>query len=148
MSDIDRDAILETLLRGVSVKYDAVCISVFVIVIGDVIVCVNVLTSVDVDVDELLPEDVRVTRILFEIIDETEGEVDDVLVLDVDIDPLDVDTDVPVFVFVVVLVTVLEVDDVFELKLDLESKDDAVELLDILLDNVSLAELVRIDEYV
>lgn len=106
------------------------------IVPSTVIVCVNVLTSVDVDVDELLLEDVRVKRILFEITDDIEGEVEDLLVLDVDMHPLDVDVGVPDFVSVVVLVRVFELDDVFELKLDLESEDDEVEVLDILPEDV------------
>lgn len=121
---------------------------VLVNVTSAVIVCVSVLTSVDVDVDEPLLEDVRVTKILFEITGDTEDELEPEFVLLVKEEPLGVVVDVPDFEFVVVRVAVFEVVDVLESKLDRENEDDAVEVLEILLDDVSLAEFVKADEYV
>ena len=100
------------------------------------------------DVVEGLVEDVLVTRILFVLTDEIDGEVEAVIVFDVDIEPLLVDIDVPDFEFVVVFVAVFEPVDVFELEIDPENEDDPLELLDDLLDNVPLGVLVNPGEYV
>lgn len=100
------------------------------------------------DVVDGLVEDVLVTRILFVLTDEIDGDTEAVIVFDVDIEPLLVDIDVPDFEFVVVFVAVFEPVDVFELDMDPEKEDDPLELLDDLLDNVPLGELVKTVETV
>lgn len=95
---------------------------------------------VDVDVNEDLVENVIVVKILLVIIDEIDGVIEAVPLLDVEVDALIVEVDVGDFEFVVVFVAVLLLVDVFDTKLEAENDGDPLELLDTLLDSVPLAE--------